>query len=141
MWGGSKLARVIFSRHGEVVGGSGPDLKVLWRCRSTPPSFHPSPPFLPSSLLHSENLAERYIEDQGSVGRDDRRTTLTTVCLLRGDGEPSRPSHCHSSHADVPTLDHLAPPQPEDEGLLLAGVEHLPIGFQLAHIIHRYAVA
>jgi hypothetical protein len=66
-----------------MVGGSGLDLKVLWRCRSTPPSFHPSPPFLPSSLLHSENLAERYIEDQGSVGRAQNIIIKFTVVQFR----------------------------------------------------------
>src|SRR5438034_10615902 len=65
----------------------------------------------------SMDAEEFDVEDQRGVRRDHAACTAGAVAHFRRDSELAFPSHLHSGHSLVPTLDDLSCPESELERL------------------------
>ena len=93
------------------------------------------------TLLHVE---EFNVEQQRSVGRNRRRTTLRAVGQVRRDHKPPLTAYAHADEALVPALDNASRSESKDEGLtsnrrveLTSLVVGLARRVQPPRIVHR----
>ena len=92
--------------------------------------------------MHSVEAKELDLEDEGSVGRDDRRVAIGTVGHVGRSGESDLLANAHLSDTLIPSADHLADAEGELELLatVSAAVELAAVG-KVAIVVDGHGLA